>query len=647
MKVYRISQSRKVMYIMRGLPGSGKSSLAKDLGKGGQIFSADDYFMVNGKYQFDPTKLPNAHLSTQRKTENALSNGVSPIVVDNTNVSREEMKPYAQMAKKYGYDVEVAQPDTPWMFDAEKLAKRNKHGVPQEVIEDMMRRWSPNVTGANLLDPSLIPECPEPKPTYEEDVSNAKKSQEKRQIMVAPIGRAMAYASKEEPEDELEEGPEEQPEEQNSPFQQGNPFAGVDTSRAKDGPVEQYLKMIQAVQGQQGAQEGYHYNGPADFILKEGTQFKSEPLTEDEQRIVDKMTWLTTQFKMKECFYNAQSLAQALNDVDYVEGYLFSGFIPIEHGWNTINGKVIDFTMYHQNNNKPILGVIPDGWEYFGVPLPTDKVRNYWAEHGMSEPLIQNWREGYPMLKEPYKYHRKARNKNWYKKADRTNRTIERHVQDVLNADLSYPIFITENQQIVDGVHRTIKAKLIGQPVSVITLSQEELNQARLNPQNNYTGQVYAPSFDSQEAYSVKKLIELYGNKPSSTLDPTSLLEKNQDAWGPVSMDEVIKLAQQKIRTAAGKNWYKKANTMTPLEEAKDIMESHGIDSLNEAWYYLVDDRSHGDEFMAQAASDVYRHMFKQPPSEDVVVPEDLILEYMRRSISLGRKYLMEDILGI
>jgi NEDD4-binding protein 2 len=47
---------------MRGLPGSGKSTKAKALaGEEGLIFSTDDFFMVNGKYEYDAKMIGDYH----------------------------------------------------------------------------------------------------------------------------------------------------------------------------------------------------------------------------------------------------------------------------------------------------------------------------------------------------------------------------------------------------------------------------------------------------------------------------------------------------------------------------------------------------------------------------------------------------------
>ena len=102
------------MYITRGISGSGKSTLAKTLAPKENIFSTDDFFMVDGEYRFDPKKLGEYHKKNQQRVEEALKKGISPIVVDNTNTQGWEIKPYVELADKYGYGVELKEPNTPW-----------------------------------------------------------------------------------------------------------------------------------------------------------------------------------------------------------------------------------------------------------------------------------------------------------------------------------------------------------------------------------------------------------------------------------------------------------------------------------------------------------------------------------------------------
>ncbi len=63
------------------------------------ILSTDDYFMFNGKYKFDVTKLSDAHDWSHQKCEEVMTSGATPIVIDNTNIERWTMKPYVVMVK--------------------------------------------------------------------------------------------------------------------------------------------------------------------------------------------------------------------------------------------------------------------------------------------------------------------------------------------------------------------------------------------------------------------------------------------------------------------------------------------------------------------------------------------------------------------
>ena len=57
----------KNLYLLRGIPGAGKSTLAKQLGD--SHFETDGFFMVDGEYKFDPTKLRKAHEWCQSQVE--------------------------------------------------------------------------------------------------------------------------------------------------------------------------------------------------------------------------------------------------------------------------------------------------------------------------------------------------------------------------------------------------------------------------------------------------------------------------------------------------------------------------------------------------------------------------------------------------
>lgn len=146
---------RKHLYLLRGLPGSGKTTLARQLQRDyprALIFSTDDFFFrEDGTYEFNPIFLEEAHEWNQKRARKAMRSGTSPIIIDNTNLHAWEMKPYAVMALENNYEVIFREPDTRWKFNVQELARRNIHGVPKEKIQRMKERYEHNVTFHSVL----------------------------------------------------------------------------------------------------------------------------------------------------------------------------------------------------------------------------------------------------------------------------------------------------------------------------------------------------------------------------------------------------------------------------------------------------------------------------------------------------------------
>uniref|UniRef100_A0A182JZU7 Smr domain-containing protein n=1 Tax=Anopheles christyi TaxID=43041 RepID=A0A182JZU7_9DIPT len=143
-----VAQGYRVMVLMRGAPGSGKSYLSRSLidhtsgsDYRNHIFSADDYFMVNGVYKFQPDALNAAHQFNQQNVLAKARDGWSPIIVDNTNICLWEMRPYVQYAADHGYFLEVLEPQTHWRNNSRSLAIRNTHGVPEPKIKKMLQNY--------------------------------------------------------------------------------------------------------------------------------------------------------------------------------------------------------------------------------------------------------------------------------------------------------------------------------------------------------------------------------------------------------------------------------------------------------------------------------------------------------------------------
>lgn len=124
--------SNKTLYILRGVSGSGKTTLAmllKQLLENSDAISADDFFYnKDGVYEFDRTKLHYAHISCQTRVEEAMkTRKVYNLIVHNTSTTEKEMRPYLNLAEKYGYKVV-------------SLVVENRHGsssvhdVPESVL---------------------------------------------------------------------------------------------------------------------------------------------------------------------------------------------------------------------------------------------------------------------------------------------------------------------------------------------------------------------------------------------------------------------------------------------------------------------------------------------------------------------------------
>jgi predicted kinase len=123
----------KTLILLRGLPGSGKSTLAKTLG--GMHIEADMFFMKDGEYKFDATKLRYAHEWCQDVVENWMDDGEELIVVSNTFTQDWEMDYYYTLAKESGYVVHS-------VIVENRHGGVNEHGVPAEKLEQMKNRFN-------------------------------------------------------------------------------------------------------------------------------------------------------------------------------------------------------------------------------------------------------------------------------------------------------------------------------------------------------------------------------------------------------------------------------------------------------------------------------------------------------------------------
>lgn len=128
----------KNLILLRGLPGSGKSTTAGLLGAGSSgtaHFEADMFFMRDGEYKFDFSQIKEAHKWCQSSVERTMFLGHnSTIIVSNTFTQEWEMDVYYKLAEEWGYRVTS-------LIVENRHEGVNVHGVPQETLDKMKQRF--------------------------------------------------------------------------------------------------------------------------------------------------------------------------------------------------------------------------------------------------------------------------------------------------------------------------------------------------------------------------------------------------------------------------------------------------------------------------------------------------------------------------
>jgi predicted kinase len=129
------------LILLRGLPGSGKSTLGeiilhtlKSENKDG-VISADDFFVdINGDYNFDSSKLKEAHNDCLVRCAERMKNQIVKIIVANTFTQEWEMEKYFEIAERYNYRVHS-------LIVENRHEGKNIHGVPEDKLQQMRDRF--------------------------------------------------------------------------------------------------------------------------------------------------------------------------------------------------------------------------------------------------------------------------------------------------------------------------------------------------------------------------------------------------------------------------------------------------------------------------------------------------------------------------
>ncbi|KAE9030070.1 hypothetical protein PR003_g10037 [Phytophthora rubi] len=153
---------KPVVVILRGIPGSGKSTLGREIavicrerGVALTACSADFFFETPRGYVFDVKKLGAAHSNCKGDFTRAVRGDMPRsqgggkqrrphqhvVLVDNTSTQRWEYEPYEEIARSSGCRVHIMEMKCPDVLTAYRMGQRNSHGVPPDKVVSMFMRW--------------------------------------------------------------------------------------------------------------------------------------------------------------------------------------------------------------------------------------------------------------------------------------------------------------------------------------------------------------------------------------------------------------------------------------------------------------------------------------------------------------------------
>lgn len=120
------------LVIIRGVPGSGKSTRAKEFVKLGYAhYENDQFLMLNGVYHWTPERLKAAISACTNAARNALQEGQS-VVVSNCFITHKSYSEFVKMAETMGASAEVINCYGEY---------QNEHNAPDNILQQMRRSF--------------------------------------------------------------------------------------------------------------------------------------------------------------------------------------------------------------------------------------------------------------------------------------------------------------------------------------------------------------------------------------------------------------------------------------------------------------------------------------------------------------------------
>lgn len=184
--------------------------------------------------------------------------------------------------------------------------------------------------------------------------------------------------------------------------------------------IDHLSKMMTMMPASVG--NGWTYNSMYDYVLDRAKLAQSTPLTDQQLERLEPMLFHFDEYhedfaEYKNCFMSSQLLTRSAphfglgSALSYVEGYAVtpSSPLPVLHAWVEYEGSVIDVTWRSNLRNlfpdlwdeSRVVGDIPEGAVYFGVPFEYDEVVANIVDTGVYTSLIDCWMVDWKRMKEP------------------------------------------------------------------------------------------------------------------------------------------------------------------------------------------------------------------------------------------------------
>ena len=124
------------MLILRGLPGSGKTTLAETITSKENICTADDFlYNEKGEYVWTQPRVIRAHRLCEEKALKLAEANTPFIVIANVNMNGDAMRPYNKIAREFGYNVFST-------IVENRHGGKNSHGVDKQIMKKMRAEFS-------------------------------------------------------------------------------------------------------------------------------------------------------------------------------------------------------------------------------------------------------------------------------------------------------------------------------------------------------------------------------------------------------------------------------------------------------------------------------------------------------------------------